>query len=139
MHRATRLRLAAALILAAAAAWGTAAYLVLPEFWTLRDGHHPPAAMLTTTKQGIPGDPINVGLIATREELVQAFTEAGWREAVPITFRSSVGIGASVLFDRPDPDAPVSTLLFRGRPQDLAFERPAGVSAGRRHHVRLWL
>ena len=36
-------------------------------------------------------------------------------------------------------EAPVSTLLFEGRKQDLAFEKPVGQSADRRHHVRFWL
>jgi hypothetical protein len=45
----------------------------------------------------------------------------------------------SVLFDRPYKDAPVSPLFFEGRREDLAFEKPDGVSADRRQHVRLWL
>ena len=43
-----------------------------------------------------------------------------------------------MVFDRPYPDAPVSTLLFEGRRQDLAFEKPVGDSADQRHHVRFW-
>ena len=35
-------------------------------------------------------------------------------------------------------DAPVSPLFYDGRKQDLAFEKPVGESADRRHHVRLW-
>ena len=33
----------------------------------------------------------------------------------------------------------MSTLLFEGRPQDLAFEKPIGDSPDRRNHVRFWL
>jgi hypothetical protein len=33
----------------------------------------------------------------------------------------------------------MSRLLFEGRAQDLAFEKPVGDSADRRHHVRFWL
>lgn len=43
-----------------------------------------------------------------------------------------------MLADRPDPTAPVSSLLLFGRPQDLAFERQVGRSARQRHHVRFW-
>lgn len=32
----------------------------------------------------------------------------------------------------------MSRLLFEGRAQDLAFEKPVGDSADRRHHVRFW-
>jgi len=35
-------------------------------------------------------------------------------------------------------DAPVSPLFFEGRREDLAFEKPDGISADRRQHVRLW-
>ncbi len=45
----------------------------------------------------------------------------------------------SVLFDRSYRSAPVSPLFFEGRHQDLAFEKPDGVSADRRQHVRFWL
>jgi hypothetical protein len=32
----------------------------------------------------------------------------------------------------------VSPLFYLGRREDLAFEKPAGKSADRRHHVRFW-
>ena len=44
-----------------------------------------------------------------------------------------------MVLDRPDLDAPVSPLLFEGRKQDLAFEKPVGKSADKRNHVRFWL
>ena len=74
-----------------------------------------------------------------RKAVLGAFLAAGWHPADPVTARTSPGIGLSVLLDRPDPDAPVSPLLYRGRPQNPAFEREEGRSADRRHHVRLWL
>ena len=43
-----------------------------------------------------------------------------------------------MLFDRSYKDAPVSSLFYLGRREDLAFEKPAGNSADRRHHVRFW-
>ena len=116
-----------------------AAYLLLPGLWTwFYDDHPVDAGMLTTTPQGIPGDPINVGLVGSREEILHAFADAGWDPADAITIRSSVEIGLSVVLDRPDLDAPVSTLLYEGRRQDLAFEKPVGSSADKRNHVRLW-
>jgi len=95
--------------------------------------------MLTSTAQGIPGDPINVGLIGTREDVISAFNASGWYPADPITLRTSLEIVGSVLFDRSYRSAPVSPLFFEGRHQDLAFEKPDGVSADRRQHVRFWL
>ncbi|MGP2493391.1 LssY C-terminal domain-containing protein [Mesorhizobium sp. PUT5] len=114
------------------------AYFAAPEFWTLRDRRLDLPEMVTRTPQGIAGDPINIGLVGTEKQIVHAFGAAGWDTADAVTLRTAVEIGESVLFDRPYPDAPVSRLLFEGRPQDLAFEKPVGTSADRRHHVRLW-
>jgi hypothetical protein len=63
---------------------------------------------------------------------------AAWFPADPITFRSSVEIIGSVVLRRPYRDAPVSSLFYDGRREDLAFEKPVGDSADRRHHVRFW-
>ena len=94
--------------------------------------------MLTRTAQGIPGDPINVGLVGSREDVLCAMHAAAWYPADPITFRSSLEIVGSVVLDRPYRDAPVSSLFYEGRREDLAFEKPDGRSADRRHHVRFW-
>ena len=126
---------------AAIACYVTISYLILPATWSRIErepglSHLP---MLTSTAQGIPGDPINVGLVGSREDVISAFHMAGWYPADPITLRTSAEIVGSVLFDRPYKDAPVSPLFFEGRREDLAFEKPDGVSADRRQHVRLWL
>ncbi|SDA81704.1 LssY C-terminal domain-containing protein [Mesorhizobium qingshengii] len=116
------------------------AYFAAPEFWTFRDCgfRNQRFEMVTHTPQGIPGDPINVGLVGTQKEVVHAFAVAGWDTADAVTLKTAIDIGESVLFSRPYPDAPVSRLLFEGRAQDLAFEKPVGDSADRRHHVRFW-
>lgn len=122
------------------AAWLALAYVAAPEFWTFRDRgfRKQTFEMVTHTPQGIPGDPINVGLVGSEKELVHAFAVAGWDTADGVTLKTAIEIGESVLFDHPYPDAPVSRLLFEGRAQDLAFEKPVGDSADRRHHVRFW-
>jgi len=114
------------------------AYFALPILWELRERDAAVREMVTRTPQGIAGDPINVGLVGSRAEVLGAFGLAKWDTADAVTLKTAVEIGESVLFDRPYPDAPVSRLLFEGRPQDLAFEKPVGGSADRRHHVRLW-
>jgi hypothetical protein len=43
-----------------------------------------------------------------------------------------------VMLDRPYRDAPVSPLYYEGKKEQLAFEKPEGKSADRRHHVRFW-
>jgi hypothetical protein len=127
-------------VFAIAAVYGLFAYLVLPELWTQYERHQVLAELplVTRTSQGVAGDPINIGLATTREDLVGAMHAAGWHPADAITLRSSIGIVRSVLLDRPYVDAPVSNLYFMGRREDLAFEKTAGTSADRRHHVRFW-
>lgn len=116
------------------------AYLILPAAWTHYE-HQPGLAgrpMVTRTGQGIPGDPLNVGLVGDRDDIARAMHEAGWFPADPLTLRSDAEIVGSVLLDRPDPNAPVSTLFLDGRREDLAYELPVGDNAKHRHHVRLW-
>jgi hypothetical protein len=119
-----------------------ATYVILPLLWLEHEhpGHQAFESLpkVTHNAEGIPGDPLNVGLIGSREQLVSVMLAAGWRPADPTTFESSIKIADSVLFHRPDPDAPVSKLFLFGRKQDLAFEKEVGSSAGRRQHVRWW-
>jgi hypothetical protein len=140
-HRRRKARTTFYAMVAVLTVYAGIAYLVLPEFWTIHDRHLTDdiGSFLTTTPQGIPGDPINVGLVGTKEEVLEAFHAAGWPAADEITLRSSVDIGLSVVLDRAYNRAPVSTLMYEGRRQDLAFEKAAGVSADSRHHVRFWL
>lgn len=94
--------------------------------------------MVTRTSQGIPGDPINVGLVGTDTGIVCAFHAAGWLPADPVTLATSIKIIGSVVLDRPYPAAPVSPLFYDGRREDLAFQKPGGRSPDTRHHVRFW-
>ena len=121
-------------------AYTALAYVVLPMFWTHYEHQKGLASlpMVTRTAQDIPGDAINVGLIGSEREVLCAMNAAKWLPADPVTFRSSIEIAGSVLLDRAYPDAPVSPLFYLGRREDLAFEKPAGKSADRRHHVRFW-
>jgi hypothetical protein len=115
-------------------------YIVLPMFWVHYE-HHPvmsDAVKCTVTKDGIPADPLNVGLIGTRKELIFALISAGWLPADPITLHSSLDIVASVLLHEPYENAPVSNLYLYGRKQDLAFEKIVDGSPKERHHVRFW-
>lgn len=134
LHRTLRLTLLLLVV------YGGTAYFALPTFWT----HHDRQALLaglpmtTMTPQGIAGDPINVGLIGDRAEVLCAMQAAGWFPADAVTWRSSLEIAGSVLLDRPYRDAPVSPLIYLGRREDLAFEKPVGHSADHRHHVRFW-
>ncbi len=136
-----RLRLALAFAAAIIGFYGVLAYFVLPLAWTHYEHQKGLSGitMVTHTRAGIPGDPINVGLVGSKADVLCAMHAAAWYPADPITLRSSIEIVGSVLLDRPYRDAPVSSLYFQDRREDLAFEKPAGTSADRRSHVRFWM
>jgi hypothetical protein len=119
------------------------AYFIAPTAWKVGTRHqiHPGLDMaptITRTGAGIPGDPINIAIIATEDDLASALEDAGWYPPVPTTVKSSLRIAGSSLLRRPYVDAPVSNLYVWGRKQDLAFEKPVGHDPRRRHHVRFW-
>jgi hypothetical protein len=127
-------------VIAVLALYFAVAYLVMPRLWYHHE-HQPGLATkpaVTTTPSGIPGDPLNVGLVGEKADLILSLRAAGWYPADPITLMSSIQIAGSVVFDRPYNEAPVSTLIYEGRKQDLAFEKPIGDSADKRNHVRFW-
>jgi LssY C-terminus len=128
------------LTLSVVLAYTALAYLALPALWSHYEHQKDLATMpmVTRTAQGIPGDPINVGLVGDDKDILCAMHAAGWYPADPVTLKSSIEIVGSVLMDRPYRDAPVSPLFYLGRHEDLAFEKPDGNSADHRHHVRFW-
>ena len=118
-----------------------AAYVVIPLVWKRDVRRHPQlfeAPRITHTPDGILGDPVNVAVLGSKAALIHALAKAHWDPADELSFRSSVGIAVDSVFRRPDPDAPVSTLVLFGRAQDLAFEQPVCEDPRKRHHVRFW-
>jgi len=117
------------------------AYLLMPEVWhryLLRHPSFDDVPGITQTHSGIPGDPVNLGLTGTQEQLVRLMLLAKWSPADPVTLESSLRIAADTVFRRRYVDAPVSSLYLFGRKEDLAFELPVGNSPQQRHHVRFW-
>lgn len=136
----SRSKRAIIVLVAVVVIYGIGAYIVAPLAWTHYEHQRALAglSMVTRTAQGIPGDAINVGLVGTEDDVLCAMHRADWYPADPITLRTSVEIVGSVILRRPYRDAPVSNLFYQGRREDLAFEKPVGESADRRHHVRVW-
>jgi len=122
--------------------WLALAYLLLPDWWQHRDRQHPAlsgAPTLTSSPAGLPGDPLNLFIIASESELTAALLKTGWYPADPVTLGTSLRITEDAILRRPYTEAPVSDLLLFGRRQDLAFEKPFGHDPRERHHVRFWL
>jgi len=123
------------------AVWAVLAYLVVPRIWEAYFHHHADyaeVARVSVTSDGHPGDPVNIAMIGSENNVILSMTSSGWSPADPITFRTSMRIAAASLLRRPDDDAPVSDLFLFARKQDLAFEQPVGDSPRKRHHVRFW-
>ncbi len=117
------------------------AYVVLPAVWTRYAHHHPTfndVPNVTQTADGIPGDPLNVALIGTENQLKSVMIAAHWYPANPLTLRSCLEIAEASVLKRPYDEAPVSSLFLFGRKEDLAFEQPVGDNPRHRHHVRFW-
>ena len=128
------------LALALAVTYALAAYVILPRairlgLRILARGHVP---SYTTTGDGLPGDPVNIALIGTRDQLRRAFAAAGWHEADPLSLSSSWRMTLAFVLNRSYPTAPFSTLYLFGRGQDIGFQRPIGGSPRKRNHVRFW-
>jgi hypothetical protein len=123
------------------AVYALAAYLIILSLWHIELLHHPAlqgAPRLIHTAAGIPGDPLNIALVATEREVVHAMLAAAWHPADPLTLDTSLRMAGSVVFRRPYGEAPVSPLYLWDRREDLAFEQAVGGDPARRHHVRLW-
>lgn len=88
-------------------------------------------------RNGVPGDPLNVRVVANEFQLGAAFANAGWYRADEITLITSLRIAIDSLLARKYSTAPVSNLYLFGRRQDIAFEQP-GKSVRERDHVRFW-
>ncbi len=107
--------------------WANAATPAIPAL--------PPRA---ADRRGNPiGDPINLFFLGAPAELDSAFSRAGWMAAQRSTFGALARETEDIMLQRPDSAGPMSHEYYRGRVEDLRFER-ASPSARVRHHVRLW-
>jgi hypothetical protein len=121
--------------------WLVFAYFLLPVACRFIPRQHPALddmPRITRTKHGFSGDPINIALIGTDEEIVSAMLKSNWLPADPITMRSSLRIVERTVRSLPYETAPVSNLFIWDRRQDLTFQLPIGKNPKRRHHVRFW-
>lgn len=127
-------------ILAVSLTYGLAAYVILPN--AVRIGlkllHRRLIPRYTITADGLPGDPVNLVLIGTLQQLRDAFSAAGWSTADPLGIRSSWRMTRAFLLNSSYPTAPFSTLYLFGRRQDIGFQLPIDNSPRKRHHIRFW-
>lgn len=122
------------------ATWLVLAYLALPRLNRMMTAIYVPDYFIgrTRTGEGLLGDPLNLAVRGTGEQLATVLRKAGWVRADPVTLRSSLGIVWATLTRRGYPGAPVSPLLLFGRSQDAAYQQEVAGSPAQRHHVRFW-
>ena len=127
-------------ILAVGLTYGIAAYLILPR--AVRMGlkilHRKHVPRYTITGDGLPGDPVNVALVGTIQQLRAAFATLGWSEADRLGLASSWRMVRAFVFNSPYATAPFSTLYLFGRGQDFGFQKAIDNSPRKRHHIRFW-
>ena len=127
-------------VLALAVTYGIAAYIVLP--YIVRTGLkillRKRVPRFTITGDGLPGDPVNLVLTGTRQQLQTAFKLAGWSETDRLGLASSWRMVRAFVFNSPYPTAPFSTLYLFGRGQDVGFQKAIDDSPRKRHHIRFW-
>jgi hypothetical protein len=92
-----------------------------------------------TDPQGNPGDMVNVLIVGSQDELVQAFTAAGWVQ-VDRTVGDTVLTGILNTLERKGYlTMPMSTLYLFDRAQDFGFAHAEPVRvAMSRNHLRAW-
>jgi hypothetical protein len=127
-------------ILALALTYGIAAYIILPRavrmgLKLLQRKHVP---RFTITGDGLPGDPVNLVLIGTLQQLRAAFATSAWSEADRLSLTSSWRMVRAFVLNSPYPTAPFSTLYLYGRGQDIGFQKAIDNSPRKRHHIRFW-
>jgi hypothetical protein len=127
-------------ILALGISYGLAAYIILPRVirLSLKILQRKRVPSFTVTGDGLAGDPVNVALIGTLQQLRSAFATLGWSEADRLGLASSWGMIRAFVLNSPYPTAPFSTLYLFGRGQDIGFQRAIDNSPRKRHHIRFW-
>ncbi len=120
--------------------WPLVAYLLLPRFHRILTGVYLPDYFIgrARTSDGLLGDPVNLALLGSEEQVHQAMAAAGWTRADDLTLHSGLAIVSSTLTRRSYAGAPVSPLQLFDRQQDFAYQQEVAGSPSRRHHVRFW-
>lgn len=122
------------------ATYALAAYVLIPALSRVTHLLHKPRHLpvYSVTPDGFASDPVNVGIIGTRDELIYAMRRAGWEVADDHNLANIWKEIVCSLLRVPYPTAPMSTLYLFGRKQDIGFEIQIEKKWWHRHHVRFW-
>jgi hypothetical protein len=120
--------------------WVLVAYLVLPRVHRILTQIYLPDYFIgrTRTADGLLGDPVNLALMGSADQVHQGMADAGWVRADDVSFVTGWRIVTRTLARRSYPEAPVSPLLLFRRRQDFAYQQEVAGSPSKRHHIRFW-
>jgi hypothetical protein len=90
-----------------------------------------------TQKDQSPSDITSLMFLGSREQIEDAFKQAGWTLAAKLNDQSKLETFRAMAEMRGYQEAPVSVLLLDGRAPDLVFEKTNDTFAAR-HHLRIW-
>ncbi|MDO4718701.1 MAG: LssY C-terminal domain-containing protein [Propionibacteriaceae bacterium] len=120
--------------------WLVTTYLALPRMHQALTSIYVPHYFIgrSRTGDGLLGDPVNLALDGSAEQIHTAMRRAGWTMADPINLRSSLRIVWGSITRKSYAEAPVSSLYLFGRKQDFAYQMEVDGNPAQRHHVRFW-
>lgn len=120
--------------------WAVLAYLALPRLHRVLTNLYVPDYFIgrSRTSDGLLGDPVNLALRGSAEQIHEAMTRAGWVRADPVNLASSVRIVTASITRKSYPEAPVSPLMLFGSMQEFAYQQEVEGNPAQRHHVRFW-
>jgi hypothetical protein len=112
-------------VLALAVTYGIAAYVVLPRIvrMSLKILSRKRVPRFTITGDGLPGDPVNLVLTGTLEQLHAAFVQAGWSEADRLGLASSWRMVRAFVFNSPIRRLRSAPSIFLAAVRTSAFRR----------------
>jgi hypothetical protein len=120
--------------------WVVLAYLLLPRIHSLLTVIYVPDYFIgrARTREGLLGDPVNLSLFGSAEQVHTAMQAAGWNRADEVSLTSGWRIVMSTIMRRSYSDAPVSPLYLFGGIQDFTYQQEVAGNPAQRHHVRFW-
>lgn len=120
--------------------WLFSAYMIAPRVNRFISNHYLPNYFIGrfVTTDGLLGDPVNIAITGSEENVKKLFLESGWHLADDVTFKSSAKIVIASLFAKSYPTAPVSSLYLFNSKQNFAFEQEINNTPRKRHHIRIW-
>lgn len=93
----------------------------------------------TTNREGtINGDPLNIVVIGSVEQVVNAFLDNGWDETELLTTDNMIKAAKAFLSGSSYRHTVISPLYCFGRQQDLSMQKPRKTISAR-NHLRLWM